>query len=356
MENVWWEQVTHANAFIHEIVSEVLNDKSVILVLPEHTPWDYCLRDNVENALSRENSSKSMKVIDSPHEKVGEFMLNRYCCEEQRLQYRVCKTHAEFLAGCEDTVLNSYYIWVRNIPENLFPEWINFLSDYHKNISPERESAVFILETCDPKIRMKFVKGVSNVSYGAMVNTFDAYTFCILASSDAADEIYKKNYLAELVYSICGEDIELCAECIRQGTAFSEDPAGILARILETTCRSDGSSFVLDLDKLNLDKRIWKTQMKMLFPMIEDYRGEFVERYRKQIDCQLPFRNSSNDIVFSEPEEVEIGTLSFMAASKLINIDTKEHTRLHQFKEARNTLAHLKTLSLEEVYHILSGN
>ena len=356
MDKVWWEQVTRANSFIDKIVSAMLSEKSVVLVLPEHTPWCDRMQDAVENSLSKLNPSKSMKVIDSPQEKVGEFMLNRYCHEEQRLQYRAGKSHAEFLAKCEDTVLNSLYVWVRNIPEKLLPEWVGFLAEYHRNTSPERASAVFVLETSDDKMRMKSVKGVVNISYSALMNTFDAYTFCILAASDAADEIYKKNYLAELVYSVCGEDIELCAACIRQGTRFPKDPAGVLAEILSGACRSDGSSFAYDVDEMNLEKRIWKTQMKMLFPMIEDYRGEFVGRYRKQIDCQLPFRNNSNDVVFSEPEEVEIGTLSFMAASKLISIDAKEHTRLHQFKEARNTLAHLKILSLDEVYRILSGN
>lgn len=47
-------------------------------------------------------------------------------------------------------------------------------------------------------------------------------------------------------------------------------------------------SFSIELDGAAIKKHIWKTQLKMLFPIIEDYRGAIVEKYRTRLraNCQ----------------------------------------------------------------------
>lgn len=352
MDRVWWEQVTNANIFIKTVVDTILSEKSIVFALPNYVPWYQKLRDTIEMDVAKQNSKNSFDFVESPDENVGEFLLRKYCKEEKRIQYRPNKSHACFLAESDDIVLNDRYVWIRNIPNNLFDEWISFLSDYHRSKKRDASSAVFILETNDETLVRKTKKGITGIVYNKEMNLFDTYTFCTLAVSGMQGKIYLKNYLAELVSNICGNDIELCAQCIKRGRQFLADPLGAISTIKTEESRSDGYNFEFNTDDFTISKQIWKTQIKMLFPAIEDYRGDFVAKNRMKIYQQLPIK-SSNGEEFTEPEDVEIGTLNYMVATGLLAIDSEEYNKLCRFKEARNTLAHLKTLSLEEVDKIL---
>ncbi|MDD3417267.1 MAG: hypothetical protein PHY47_25285 [Lachnospiraceae bacterium] len=353
MDKLWWEKITNANVFINMVVDTVLSEKSIVLVLPDYVPWCQKLYDTIETKISKQNSKNSFDFINSPKENVGEFLLHKYCKEEKRVQYRPTKTYARFLAESDDIVLNDRYVWVQNIPENLFDGWVDFLSDYHKNMRKDVSPAVFILETNNETLMRKTKRGIKKIVYDKQMNFFDTYTFCALAVSGMSIKIHLKNYLAELVSNICGDDIELCAHCIKRGKQFLLNPLCVISDLKLKEFRSNGSNFefVLD-DEIIINKLIWKTQIKTIFPVIEDYRGEFIAKYRLDINKQLPIKNSNGE-EFTEPEEVEIGTLHYMVVKDLFTVEEIQNNKLYQFKKARNTLAHLKVLNLEEVDRIL---
>lgn len=354
MDKVWWNQITNAHRFIVSVTDTMLAEKSLILTLPKKIPWYETMKETIEYSVMKQNSQKSFDFVDSPQRNVGEFLMNRYCREEKRVQYRPNKSYACFLAECSDIVLNDRYVWVKNIPSYLYEEWILFLADYVKCMKKNRTPAVFILELYEEVADSRGKKGIVNFSFQKEISDYDKYTFCALAASSVSCKDFLRPYLAETVSSVCGEDIELCAHCIRKGRQFLENPYEVLSQITKSERRSDETEFEFPFHEEFLERKVWEAQIRTVFPQIEHYRRYFVDKYRGKIEKLLPIRNSNGEEI-TDPSELEIGALNYMAAAELLNLDTVEHNHLHMLKEARNTLAHLKTIPQKDVESIYNA-
>lgn len=175
----------------------------------------------------------------------------------------------------------------------------------------------------------------------------------MLAASSIKKSAISKEYLVELVSNIAGRDMELAAQCIRKYREFLNEPYVILQRITEQGCRSNGESFENQFREEEVKKQIWKAQIKIIFPLIEEFRGHFVNKYKEQIERQLPIPYAYGE-EFTEVDEVEVGTLYFMACNEKLHISSEDYYKLKMFREARNHLAHLCILSDQEMEDIFS--
>ncbi|MDY3971727.1 MAG: hypothetical protein SOZ28_03345 [Clostridia bacterium] len=356
MKNIWWKQVTTANAYIKKVVENISNKKSMALEMPECVPWKEYFDECIESAMKSRSSESTIDFICSPGEKIGDYILNKYCSEEKRATYRPDKTFACFLAQSDDIVLNNRIVWVKNIPDNMIDEWLEFVSDYSKNVKKDRPHAVFILEIPPCRNINTKKKGIINIVYTNELSIFDTYVFCTLAVSDIKINRELKRYLAELVSSICGYDIELCSICIERYNEFLSNPIDtVMNNIINTVCRSNGDKFEVVHSEDEMHQLIWSSQLKIIFPVIEEYRRKFVIKYKNQINSHLPITTTYNEC-FTEPEDVEIGTLMYMAADDKIHCSEEDRHKLFDFKEARNLLAHLKILPFDKVEHLLSDS
>lgn len=366
MDKVWWNQVTNADRFVRLVAEAMLEGRSVVLALPENVPWYAAMQARILDEVKKQNSRYSFEFIDSPGGGIGEYLLRQYCGQEKWSQYRPGpgRSCARFLAENEDIVLNEKYIWVKNIPAGAYAEWMNFLSEY-REYTKKGAAGVFVLETADEALARRAKKGIAKISFDKEISAYDKYTFCALAAAEAGCKEYLKHYLASLVSNLCGDDIELCGLCVKNAKSFLADPAGTLAgltarRIKDSPqlacCQAAGKAGEeagMSQEPAWLEKKLWETQLRIVFPLIEDYRSSFVNRHSSAIAKLLPLK-SSNGEEFTEPSEVEIGTLDYMvSAGQLRVVNEKERRRLFELKQARNTLAHLKTLPPDEVEAIL---
>lgn len=133
---------------------------------------------------------------------------------------------------------------------------------------------------------------------------------------------------------------------------FLKDPKNTLKQIISTEYRSDGERYsYLRLDDLR--SLIWETQLKAVFPVIEQYRSYFIKRYSSCIQKALPLSNPNGQDITS-PEDVEIGMLVYLVGNGNITLaDSSEYPELERFRDARNNLAHLNILEPEDVELIL---
>lgn len=98
---------------------------------------------------------------------------------------------------------------------------------------------------------------------------------------------------------------------------------------------------------------IWETQLKAVFPVIEQYRSYFIKKYSSYIQKALPLSNPNGQDITS-PEDVEIGMLVYLVGNGNITLaDSSEYPELERFRDARNSLAHLNILGSEDVEMIL---
>lgn len=351
MDELWWSHITKAHKFVEDIVSAASSGMSVALTLPPQLPWRNTLLEMVEEELKRENPKNSFEMFSCPEEEAGAFLLRRYCREETRAAYRYGMTYASFLGRCEDTVLNDRYLWIRDIPTEKCGEWLDFVAEYQKHVT-RKTPAVFILEVREGKTFHKAGKGIKRIRFDQNIGAYDKFAFCALAATENKCKDYLRPYLAELVSTICKEDVELCAACVSLGSRFLADPAGAIEGIVKEQCRSDGERYAFSQTKEEIRKRIWEAQLKNLFPVIEKYRGSFIQKHYEAIQKSLPVRNSSGEEI-NLPEEVEVGTLLYLAGSGAVFLEKREYEELKEYREARNALAHLEILELGAVDSIL---
>ena len=180
------------------------------------------------------------------------------------------------------------------------------------------------------------------------ITGFDRIVFSTLAASTAKTTYQIKAYLTELAANLLGNDIELCANCLQDWEAFLVDPIKRIDEVQNNSTRSDGSSFDFRFDMAETNRRIWLSQIRSVYPMLEEYRESFVTRHQKTISASLPIESSFGEIC-TDPQEVELGTLVFMAGCGKLYLEQGEYKRLLGFKEARNRLSHLSALTYREI-------
>ena len=353
MDEIWWGQITKAAHFIQATASLVLDHNSIVISLPERTPWKATLYDNIEGILRQGNPEYKLAFHDCPAEEPGAFLLEEYCKRDKRNSYRFGMSYAKFLAESEDIVLNARFVWINNVSGGKLEEWMSFITEYNKSLRKNALSAVFILETQDRNIKAKKAKGLKYLSFDDSIDFYDKYTFCVLASTGIDISPGIRPYVAEVVSSVCKDDIELCALCMRRWNDFVKEPFSTLLQVASSETHSDGSAFSADYAPQTVESRIWEAQIKLLFPIAERYRTHFVKKYRSHIEKALPIKTMYGEVI-DDPLDVELGALSYLAKDKTIPLSAKEDTRLDTFKEIRNYLAHLKTLDYERVEWVLS--
>lgn len=353
MDDIWWGQITKATNFVHATASTVLDHNSIVISLPERTPWKETLYDNIEGILREGDPEYKLDLHDCPEEEPGEFLLEEYCKRDKRNSYRFGMSYAKFLAESEDIVLNSRYVWIRSVSGEKLKKWLHFITEYNKNLRKNASAAVFILETQDESIKGKKPKGLRYLSFDESIDFYDKYTFCVLASTGVDIRPSIRPYVAEMVSSVCKDDIELCAICMQEWNDFVKEPLKTLLQVTSSEMHSDGTPFSADYDAEIVEARVWEAQIKLLFPIVERYRTRFVKKHRQYIENALPIETIYGEMI-DDPLDVELGALCRLVRDNTIPLSTREDEQLDTFKRVRNNLAHLKTLDFELVEWVLS--
>ncbi len=353
MDKIWWGQVTNAVQFIRKIVESVLNEKHLAVELPRDIPWYDTMRELTEDAIRRRSSDRNLVSLQDSGQEPGKCVFEAFCDREKQSEYRPAVGYADFLAKCGDIVLNHRIVWVSDLAKQNYSAWIEFVSAYAAACKKERRAGgIFILELRE-QMALSAKKGVHMLSFQKEISHYDSIVFNMLAASSIKKSAISKEYLVELVSNIAGRDMELAAQCIRKYREFLNEPYVILQRITEQGCRSNGESFENQFREEEVKKQIWKAQIKIIFPLIEEFRGHFVDKYKEQIGRQLPIPYAYGE-EFTEADEVEVGTLYFMACNEKLHISSEDYHKLKMFREARNRLAHLCILSDQEMEDIFS--
>lgn len=352
MEQIWWRNISKAAFLIRSVADTLLGGQCLILTVPAAVPWKDTMMDQIRERLSAENNERSLIELDCPDCPAGKYLLDEFCKREKRAQYRPGKSYAEFLARSEGIVLNTRDLWIRISTQKQLDEWCSFISEYNKNLMPDLPHAGFVLELQEGFRIPRGISGMKHISFQKLIEPFDVYTFCALTCTENGLNERERLYLAQTVSAICGTDVELCALCMAHSRELLEDPAGVLQRIAASELHSDGNPIVLPLTEEAIATKLWESQIKVLFPILEQYRSGFIRRHLAAIESALPIENKMGEIL-SSPCDVELGMLITLTARGVIRLSAQEYEMLVLFRDARNTLAHLKVVPYGDAARIL---
>lgn len=347
VDYIWWNKVTNASRFLDLIVDSIQMGQSVILQLPENVPWYATMQEIVSTNIIRQNATRAYRCIKDTGMDPGEYLFYECCKKEKRAHYRPGIGYSEFLAKSDDIILNEYILWICEADIEQVEKWYSFIGDYNKALGRGRQGCTFILETrFDQSIKEK--KGIRRINYEKEIEQYDNYLFHMLAVSPQRDSKVFKQYLAEVVSSMLPDDIELASLCIANGRDFLNEPVEMIQKIVNSNVRSDGKKFVLETTEKRMREGLWEAQIKVIFPLIEKHRNAIIKKYKSEIEILLPVRTAYGEVI-EEVNEVELGTISYLAATGKIRMSLEDGEKVLKLKSARNALAHLDTLAQSEV-------
>lgn len=348
METIWWNQITSARNFIEQIIYSLCSSKNVVLTLPYWVPWYKTFCSIIDTELCKRSPEYKLEFLYCPEQEPGKYLFDNYCQKDKRAHYRPIEPFSHFLAKNEDISLNHRYLWIKDIPEKRFPEWIKFVSEY-KRASSCSASASFILEKKNGTLNRKEGKVFIQFDLSDWIDPYDCYTFCALAGSKINIPSCYRPYLAEVLSCVCGRDAEFCAACLKEWDTFLDNPVGVLQEIQNRERKETGTSFFLDPQKDSIYSKLWQAQLKQLFPVIEQYRFGFIQQHSEQL------AEASDNQNTDAQSDMELRDLCKLYHNGTLKLPREEYTELDFFRKSRNSLAHLTPLPSKEVRHILNA-
>ena len=195
-------------------------------------------------------------------------------------------------------LLHQELVWVENIrtPAAL-QRWAEFVRQYEKaarRADLDRQ-AMFLLEYAGPA---REIPGLEPVRYA--LGEYDCHVFCLEAAGELEGPDWLRQYMAELALRLGGGDPERCAALLAVGEALARDPLTAAADLPDPMEREDAESAVR------------RAQIVQVFPVLEEYRMELIDRRRELLEdrlCRSPRVLDSEGKPVTEVQELEIAAL-----------------------------------------------
>ena len=319
MSDIWWRQITGARKFLDKTARTLAGGKSAVICLSETTPWRDDMRKILREFLNKKfGGTKAVHEVDAAAVAEPEvFVFENFCSDSVKFEFIPfgAKARVKFLAERNDIALNNTCIWIRDATKAQAEQWLSFIGDYN-NFLRGRSKGIFLVET-DANLGLSGKADIEIFSFANEVSDYDCFAFNILIAAEFGK----------------GDKFTKRAECIKCGSDFLKDPQ----KFLENKSREE------------IERAVWTTQLKLIFPLLEIFRSDFVKKYERQIEKLLPFEMTSGKKI-DAPDDAELGDLYSILGGQ--NLPQNDWEELKTYRDARNKLAHLTPLTLEEIQMI----
>ena len=352
-ENFWWRNITGPSAMIADTVGALSEGYSVILGVPDFTPWPDRMRGIIREEIS--GGDVYITVIDAESECSGtaeEFLLSR-CDTGRRYRSRLCTAQEYFL---RNNLLCNHIFWLHNFRDKAqVSDWVNFCSRYESTSS---DTGLFIIDTANDILPAGRMRAVNFADYAGAYDTRIFTSFLLDAETYRRPEYSQawKDYIAALSAMLCGADAETAERLIRSADFTAIEPFDALNF-------ADGGKS--GHDETEIMTRIWMAQVQIFFPMIEISRvkilrgdAELFGRIKFALSWMeangFPMTQSDGKTV-TDPEDLDIGGLfHILCKSNLIkNVDVMLAEYVSLLRTIRNSLAHMTPCKVAEVRELL---
>ena len=371
---IWWQEITGPKTFIANVTEHLL-DSSVIVRVPDDLPWRHEMRQEIQSELREryDYTEISVNLIDAETDvkenaEIDAFILDKFALGDVARQYRKKSGKSITQYIVEKNVLQNDVLWVKGITGKSVKKWLAFLFTFNA-CSPK--NGRIVLEIRD-NIQYSKQNAVEEIDYSSYIsdNNLQLFNSILLDRMPNISEGWKK-YLSALAASLCETDAEIAEYFLNEYEQQPADPISILNAIAQDCDfarrgAAEGSKHILSLvrhDCLSqIERRIWKAQLQVLFPIVEAERINLIERIQPDLAVLIrekEIKQYGEEIM--NPYDFEWGTLSY--AMKLRNIDEEYYLKslskadreeIKRFRDYRNNLAHGECCMVTQVSEILA--
>ena len=304
--NIFWDKITNATSFI-DLIGNKLKKQSLILSNSKDIPWYNYFRDQISKIIKKYNKS-SMYIIDGKKYKdifeyeyeFNDYLLKEYCSSDLQLQCDSSVKLSEFMAENDDGIsIHKKYIWIDVYSQKSFENWVNFISEYvkyrekHLEGKDNKEIACFLISCQENYISDK----LESYSFGNYINSYDCFllfnltlsNFKILSDFDLKENIEEaekdiKTYIAEFASNIIKDkltekNIEIFTQCLTKEfyKKFLYNPYNYIIN--------------RNIESYTIKRSLLKSQLKVIFPILEEFRQKVVDKYSELIKDFIPQLN-----------------------------------------------------------------
>ncbi len=353
-------------SFVETVVHSLQQSKSVIILSPTHGMPKGCLEAIQKVYLEREAGRwKNLPKSDSAP---IDNLLNAFSERSSPVSF----PHIQELIDLDS--FKNTVISIGTINDKQWSNWsplvIQF-AELNKNIDELiRSRFICILQTNSRAMLSLSDVLLKFVHWDGVIDLLDMTVFAHSIFKYKAWGPVKK----ELAISICTElaqwDVELCE--ILSNRSFEEllSPYSILEEVGKfrgwNLCDSstqdelwqagiihsfNGSNHyhssycVLNGNIKVIEKRLWKAQMKVLFPYLEIQRQKFLEEYGHKL--LLPHVTSNGEVI-ENLYDLELGHIDYQLHTNYDISNQKIRKVIRRLKEIRNSLAHSRAIPSEQ--------
>lgn len=349
-EKYWWQDTPNASRLCKEIVQALFCGRQVIFHHPQHLPWQNTFCKNIEKLILEQESERTLKIVAAESipdtlAGLGDYLLKNFCKPDLRTRFRSAMGYADFLANhTNGNTLSTTYLLIENASAKQVETWIPFLEEYHEKLGQNNGCTFLLTTSADTNLH---AKGIECIDYEEEITDYDCLIFYLILAGECKDcPPALRQYLGELTGTIAKKDVELGAACVKQGNSFLKNPLEILQYL-----SNDGRCSFPE-EETTIRSAIWMTQVKMLFPIIENFRQRFLERYQERIQKQLPHNNSFGEPV-TDYHDVELGLIWHFFYDHDLQVSDKDYNDFRIYRDARNNLAHIEPLNLKDVLQVI---
>ncbi len=389
---IWWDEITGPQTLVHTIAANIQAAKSIILYVPDDLPWRRQMRLSVERVLRGTDKELLIWCIDCQTDcqqfiktdgtiDVAGYLLHERAIPEVRSGYRKASGTTIQQYMINNHVLQDRVVCVKGLDRKQTINWIDFCEEYSVH---SQYDGVFVIESYE-EIHSPSIESLASINYLDFVSRYDALLYNNISVAGLEKKEEWKSYIASVATMICNLDVELADAFITSTDFCSINIVEAVVAIAHTK-QFENRYKAPHLDKDHpftlvrnnrlpeIEKRIWKAQLQVLYPLLEIERVSFIEHYRSEIKEGFSLEYSDKYGVrhkidqygteLSDPYEAEIGTLYrmhrlFTAGDYgryllpiLLESDRKRLTLIH---EIRNLLAHVTACSVEQVNQFLAA-
>lgn len=373
-DEFWWNNITGAHTIVEQVAMSLMENKMVALRVPSDLPWRHSMRSEIQTAFNERSDSRNIIIdaIDAADEGLdsvnpGRYILQRYASPSVKTGYREKsgKTLQGYLSECH--VLHDRIIWIKGLTAQATKTWIHFCRGFAPISAGE---GLFVLEFRGD-LQLSESKSFAYIDFDQYVSDYDVQLFnSFFLEEDKRYTDMWKRYISAAAAVVCGVDAEVSEQLLLQTDFHTDTVIDGLQRVADSgdfdlRGTEQGSEHPLwHLRSHNVDElshRIWTAQIQVLFPIIELERRKLVEKWRSSIlDALNTYHVEQFGVVLEDPDEVELGTLSYMMRrtvatdNQMLHItDETDQQRIYFLHTCRNKLAHMNCCTPSEISKLL---
>lgn len=337
----WWKNMVNAARFLEDAEEIIEDGKSVVLSFQKNIPWLSIMIDELLRLVSENCDARSLNVIDTSEVDTtpGEYLFENFCKKETRHTYwePVHINHIRFLSSCETTTLNSCFLCVTGINNENINEWEQAIEEYHETCKLEEHCAFILVAQGEYTGSSPYVECLKFSDY---TTDYDCMLLCLNLALELKCSRLKKMYLAEVASNIADNNVEIAGLLVSEGEKLIKEPFKTTKEVFEKNC----IKYTMLREKVS--SGVWEAQIKLIFPRLEDFRVEMVQKYKAKLKEHLPFTNGIGEII-REPNDLEIGQI--YALRNKISASSSDKQLIEKMRGARNEIAHHRTVSFDRI-------